>query len=384
MTLNIITTTAKLEQFCKHASIKSFITIDTEFMRDTSYYSKLCLVQIATDENAVIVDPLSEDIDLSSLYDLMLNKKVEKIFHAAKQDVEIFYFAMGKVPTPIFDTQVASMVLGYGDQIGYDTLVSKILGIHIDKGARFTDWSKRPLTEKQMQYAIGDVTHLMHVYIHLKAQLAEQGRENWTNQEMLHITTAKGYDLDPKQAYKRLKFRNMTPRTLAVLREVACVREVYAQQKNRPRRHIMKDETLLDIAASKPNHINELTKIRRIEQNLNKEYANDILKAVQIGLNTAEEDLPIIEKKHPASEGEQAIIDLLKALLKDCSQNSNVTPRILANAEDLKTIVQEENPDVPALKGWRKEIFGKRALGIKEGKTALAVKDGKLAFIDIP
>ena len=382
MTLNIITTTAQLKQFCTHASIKSFITIDTEFMRDTSYYSKLCLVQIATDENAVIVDPLSKDIDLNSLYDLLLNKKVEKVFHAAKQDVEIFYFAMGKVPTPIFDTQVASMVLGYGDQIGYDTLVSKVLGIHIDKGARFTDWSRRPLTEKQLQYAIGDVTHLMHVYIRLKAQLAEQRRENWTDEEMLLITTAKGYDLNPKHAYKRLKFRTMTSRTLAVLREVACVRELYAQKKNRPRRHIMKDESLLDIASSKPNNINELTKIRRMEQNLNKEYANDILEAVQMGLNT-EEDLPVIEKKRPILEGEQAIIDLLKALLKDCAQNSNVTPRILASTEDLKTIAQEENPDVPAVKGWRKEIFGNRALGLKEGKTALAVKDGKLAFIDI-
>ena len=381
--MNIIETTAQLEQFCTHASIKSFITIDTEFMRDTSYYSKLCLVQIATDENAVIVDPLSQDIDLSSLYDLLLNKKVEKVFHAAKQDVEIFYFAMGKVPTPIFDTQVASMVLGYGDQIGYDTLVHKVLGINIDKGARFTDWSRRPLTEKQLQYAIGDVTHLRQVYTSLKAQLVKQGRENWTDEEMLHITTAKGYDLNPKQAYKRLKFRNMTPKTLAVLREVARVREVYAQQKNRPRRHIMKDESLLDIASSKPNSISELTKIRRMEQNLNKEYAYDILEAVQIGLNIDEEFLPVIEKKRTISEGEQAIIDLLKALLKDCAQNSNVTPRILANTEDLKTIAQEENPDVPAVKGWRKKIFGNRALGLKEGKTALAVKDGKLTFIDI-
>jgi ribonuclease D len=380
--MKTITKTSELKDFCDRAADEKYITIDTEFLRERTYFSKLCLVQLAIpgdeNENAVIVDTLVNNLDLSPLYEVFKNPNVVKVFHAARQDLEIFYLDSGIFPYPLFDTQIAAMVCGFGDQIAYETLVRQLAKQTLDKSSRFTDWSRRPLTDAQKKYALADVTHLRVIYETLSEKLLKTKRLKWVDEELKILISPKTYDFDPKNAWRRLKTKSNSRRFLGLAASLAEFREVFAQTKNIPRNRVIKDDALLELASNKPKTIDELSKSRLLLREARKgEIASGLLGAIEKGLNIPDEELP--EKKERLDKGilNSALSDLLRVLLKSCSESSGVASKLIASAGDLDALAAGDR-SISALNGWRFEVFGKSALELCDGKIGLIAKDAKV------
>jgi len=375
----IITDTATLAAFCGRLADADFVTVDTEFMRETTYWAKLCLVQVAGPGEAQCIDPLAPGIDLKPLYDLLANPKIQKVFHAGRQDLEIFFTAMGTVPAPVFDTQIAAMVCGFGDQVGYETLVAKLAGEHLDKSQRFTDWSHRPLTDRQITYALGDVTHLRKVYEALKKKLEKSGRASWLDEEDAVLTNPETYRVDPREIWRRIRARTRSPRMLAVLRELAAWRELTAQALDMPRQRVAKDDAILELAASMPATVDDIKRARLAKPLASGKYVDGVLAAVAKGRAVPDAECPKLDRDDGwDSQAPRAVTELLKLLLKARSENHHVAQRLIANSEEIDAIALSDTADVPALHGWRRELFGEDALKLKHGKLAIGLsKDGK-------
>jgi ribonuclease D len=359
-----------------------FVTVDTEFLRETTYYPLLCVAQMASPEEAVVVDTLAPGIDLSPFYALMANEKVMKVFHAARQDIEIVWHAAKLIPHPIFDTQVAAMVLGYGDSISYDQLVQRITGDTLDKSHRFTDWTRRPLSSAQLSYAISDVTHLRDVYLALVDDLQQRGRADWVEDEMGVLTSPDTYRMEPENAWQRLKTRVRKPKELAVLIEVAAWREREAQSRDVPRSRVLKDEVIADIAVQAPTTTEKLKHLRSLPKGFERSrWGEAIVAAVERGLARDMKTLPLQSRTQPAPNG-AAVVELLKVLLRMISEHHHVAAKVIATVDDLERIAADDNAKVPALAGWRLELFGEKALALKHGKLALAIEKGKVAIVE--
>lgn len=385
-----LTTTEELAAFCSRAAECDYVTVDTEFLRERTYYSKLCLVQLALPgqeegdgDDAVLVDPLAGDLSLEPLYELFRNPSVVKVFHAARQDLEIFYVDAGVIPAPLFDTQVAAMVCGFGEQVGYETLVRRIAKAPLDKTSRFTDWSRRPLTEAQQTYALADVTHLREIYEYLSARLAETGREKWVAEEMEILTAPETYVVRPEDAWKRVKTRNVSGRFLAVVRELARFRENYAQSRNIPRSRVFKDDALVELASTRPVTPQDLSRSRLLLREARRgEIAEGILKAVQDGLNCPQSELPQPDRSREKLQVNPALADLLRVLLKAKTEDYGVASKLIASAADLDAISAGQR-DVPALKGWRNEVFGQDAVRLCDGEIGLAARGRAIVTVDL-
>ena len=380
--MDLITSTADLAAACGRLAKHKVITVDTEFLRETTYYPLLCVVQMASADEAVVVDTLAPGIDLQSFFDLMANEAVLKVFHAARQDIEIIVHRAGVIPHPIFDTQVAAMVLGYGDSIAYDQLVERITGHRPDKTHRFTDWSRRPLSAEQLHYAVSDVTHLRDVFAALDADLKQRGRSEWVSEEMEVLTSPRTYDFHPERAWERLKTRVRKPRELAVLMEVAAWREQEAQSRDVPRGRVLKDDAVGDIATHAPTSLEKLASLRSLPRGFDRsKWGADIIAAVQRGIARDPKSLPRIEKQRNNSNG-AAIVELLKVLLRMTSERHAVATKVIATVDDLEQIAADDNADVGALHGWRRELFGEAALKLKHGQLALAIEKGRVIRVD--
>jgi ribonuclease D len=375
---NLITTTNELAAACERIAKHPFVTVDTEFLRETTYYPLLCVAQMASPDEAVVVDALAPGIDLKPFFDLMANEQILKVFHAARQDIEICWHRAEQIPHPLFDSQVAAMVLGYGDSISYDQLVQRITGDTLDKSNRFTDWSRRPLAPAQLSYAISDVTHLRDVYLNLVADLGRRGRTDWMDDEMEILTSPDTYRAEPERAWMRLKTRVRKPKELAVLIEVAAWREREAQTRDVPRSRVLKDETVGDIAVQAPTTAEKLAGLRSLPKGFERsKWGEGILSAVQRGLARDPKELPRLERHKPAPNG-SATVELLKVLLRMTSESNGVAAKVIATVDDLDRIAGDDDADVPALKGWRRELFGEKALDLKHGKLSLSVQRGRV------
>ncbi|KJC59758.1 ribonuclease D [Bradyrhizobium sp. LTSPM299] len=380
--MDLITTTSDLAAVCDRLAQHKVITVDTEFLRETTYYPLLCVVQMASADEAVVVDALAPGIDLKPLFELMSNEAVLKVFHAARQDIEIVWHLSGTIPRPIFDTQVAAMVLGYGDSIAYDQLVERVTGHRPDKTHRFTDWSRRPLTDDQLHYAVSDVTHLRDVFAALDADLKKRDRSEWVSEEMEVLTSPKTYDFHPERAWERLKTRVRKPRELAVLIEVAAWREQEAQSRDVPRSRVLKDDAVGDIATHAPTSLEKLASLRSLPKGFDRsKWGSDIIAAVQRGLARDQATLPKLEKPRNNSNG-AATVELLKVLLRMTSERHAVASKVIATVDDLEQIAADDNADVGALHGWRRELFGEAALKLKRGELALAIDKGRVVRVD--
>ncbi|HYC05607.1 MAG TPA: ribonuclease D [Azospirillaceae bacterium] len=379
-----ITTTSDLAAFCDRLRGADYITVDTEFMREKTYWPQLCLIQVAGADEARIIDPLAEGIDLAPLFEIMRDESILKVFHAARQDVEIFFHLMGAVPKPIFDTQVAAMVCGFGDSVGYETLITKLTNGRIDKSSRFTDWSQRPLTDRQLTYALSDVTHLRPAYEKLRKRLAKTGREHWLDEEMGILTNPDTYRLEPDEAWRRLKVRTDKPRFIAILKEICAWREREAQRKDIPRNRILRDEALMEIAAHAPNSIDELARTRGLGANMaSGRYGQELMAAVERARALPDSELPRTEPRTEPPPGIAPIIELLRVLLKMVCDDNDVASRLVANASDLEAIAADDDADVQAMRGWRREVFGEQALALKHGKLALAISGKKVKLVPL-
>lgn len=380
----VISDTASLAAFCQRLSSEPFITIDTEFLRDKTYWPVLCLVQMAGPNEAAAIDALADGLDLQPLFDLLANEAVIKVFHAARQDVEIFVRMTGKVPTPLVDTQVVAMVCGFGDAASYETLATKLAGARIDKSSRFTDWSHRPLTEKQLSYALSDVTYLRTVYEKLHAKVAKSGRAHWVEDEMAILNDPNTYRANPENAWMRLKTRSDKPRFLAVLKEIAAWREREAQARDLPRNRLVKDETLLEIAAHPPKDVDALSRCRGLSRSFAEGKLGDgVLAAVKRGLDMPESEAPRLDPRPDIPPGLGPIIELLRVLLKFHCDENEVAQKLIANSGDLEALAANDQADIPALKGWRRELFGEEALKLKHGKLALTTAGKKVKVITL-
>jgi ribonuclease D len=380
--MELISTTAQLADFCARLARHRAITVDTEFLRETTYYPQLCVVQMASVDEAAAVDTLAEGIDLTPFFDLMADENVLKVFHAARQDIEIVWHRAGIVPHPIFDTQVAAMVLGYGDSIAYDQLVERITGHRPDKTHRFTDWSHRPLSQAQIDYAVADVTHLRDVFAALDADLKKRCRSEWVSEEMDVLTSPSTYDVHPERAWERLKTRVRKPKDLAVLMEVAAWREQEAQSRDVPRSRILKDDAIGDIATHAPASIEKLAQLRSLPKGFDRsKWGQDIVAAVKRGLARDPASLPKLDKPRNNGNG-AATVELLKVLLRMTSERHAVASKVIATVDDLERIAADDNADVAALRGWRRELFGEAALALKKGRLALAIDKGRVVRID--
>src|SRR5262247_3323058 len=369
--MQLITTTTSLAEVCERLQRHPFVTVDTEFLRESTYYPKLCVAQIASTDEAVVVDALADGIDLKPLFHLMADENVIKVFHAARQDIEICWHAAGLIPAPLVDTQVAAMVLGYGDSIAYDQLVQRITGDNLDKSLRFTDWTRRPLSEAQIAYAISDVTHLRDVYVKLAADLDKRGRSEWMREEMKVLTSPATYRFEPEHAWERLKTRVRKPKELAVLIEVAAWREREAQTRDVPRGRVLKDDVVGDIAVQAPTTIERLGNLRSLPKGFERsKWGEAIIEAVKRGLARDLKTLPRIERPKGAPNG-QATVELLKVLLRMTAERHGVAAKVIATMDDLDRIAADDQADVPALSGWRRELFGDKALALKHGRLAL-------------
>src|SRR5215831_5289278 len=380
--MDVITTTPDLADACERLARNPFVTVDTEFLRETTYYPLLCVVQIASPDEAVVVDALAPGIDLKPFFDLMANEQVLKVFHAARQDIEIVWHRASIVPHPIFDTQVAAMVLGHGDSIAYDQLVERITGHRPDKTHRFTDWSRRPLSKEQVHYAISDVTHLRDVFIALDADLKKRRRSDWVSEEMEVLTSPKTYDFHPERAWERLKTRVRKPKELGVLMEVAAWREQEAQSRDVPRSRVLKDDAVGDIATHAPTSLERLGNLRSLPKGFDRsKWGAEIIAAVQRGLARDPHTLPKIEKPRGNSNG-AATVELLKVLLRMTSERHAVASKVIATVDDLDQIAADDHADVAALHGWRRDLFGEAALSLKHGRLALAIERGRVVRVD--
>ena len=377
-----ITATSELADACRRMAKHSFITVDTEFLRETTYYPLLCVAQMASAEEAIVIDALAPNIDLSPFYALMAEEKVVKVFHAARQDIEIVWHEAELIPHPIFDTQVAAMVLGYGDSISYDQLVQRITGDALDKSHRFTDWTRRPLSEAQLRYAISDVTHLRDVYLKLVDDLKQRGRADWVEDEMRILTSPGTYRMEPQDAWQRLKTRVRKPKELAVLIEVAAWREREAQVRDVPRSRVLKDEVIADIAVQAPTNADKLKNLRSLPKGFERSRWGDaIVAAVSRGLARDPKTLPLPARAQPIANG-TAVVELLKVLLRMISERHHVAAKVIATVDDLERIAADDGAKVPALTGWRRDLFGEKALALKHGKLALAIEKGRVATVE--
>jgi ribonuclease D len=377
-----ITTTDTLAEVCGRLKRHPFVTVDTEFLRESTYYPKLCVAQIASTDEAVVVDALAAGIDLKPLFTLMADESVIKVFHAARQDIEICWHAAGLIPSPLVDTQVAAMVLGYGDSIAYDQLVQRITGDSLDKSLRFTDWTRRPLSDAQLAYAISDVTHLRDVYVKLQADLDKRGRTEWMREEMRVLTSPDTYRMEPEYAWQRLQTRVRKPKELAVLIEVAAWREREAQTRDVPRGRVLKDDVVGDIAVQAPTTIERLGNLRSLPKGFERsKWGEAIIEAVKRGLARDLKSLPRIERPKGAPNG-QATVELLKVLLRMTAERHGVAAKVIATMDDLDRIAASDEADVPALSGWRRELFGEKALALKHGRLALAVERNRVVAVE--
>jgi ribonuclease D len=383
--MQIITTTPDLNDLCSRLKTHDFVTVDTEFMRESTYWPDLCLIQIASEEEEAIIDPLSEGLDMSGLYELMTDTSVVKVFHAARQDVEIFFNLSGQIPTPLFDTQVAAMVCGFGEQISYSMLVQKVTKAELDKSSRFTDWAKRPLSEKQLNYAIGDVTHLRDIYKRLKNDLEKSKRGSWLDEEMKLLTSQETYDIQPVDAWRRMKMRVKSRKALGILMELAEWREKLAQSANIPRGRVLKDDALFDIANQAPKNVKDLGQLRAVSEGFARsDKGKQVLSAVERGKAKDIETIPPLKKGTPLDAEAMAICELLRVLLKAIAAKNGVAPKLIASTNDLEKLALNDNADIPALNGWRYDLFGLPALRIKRGELLLTVKNQRVQTIECP
>jgi len=381
--MNLITTTDELAAACQRFARHPFVAVDTEFLRETTFWPVLCVVQVASDDEALAIDALAEGIDLAPLFALMADENVVKVFHAARQDVEIFWKLAGVVPKPMFDTQVAAMVCGHGDQVSYSELVNSICHVAVDKSSRFTDWSRRPLAQAQIDYAIADVTHLREIYRALLDKLNKSGRLSWLEDEMKILTSASTYEQHPENAWERLKNRARKPRDLAVLMELAAWREREAQTRDVPRSRVLKDDALVEIALAAPRSAEALANLRAFPRGMERARAGgEILRAIEQGLARDLKTLPRIERDRRGPPGSAATVELLKVLLRQVCDQSGVAGKMIATVDDLEMIAADDRADVAALHGWRRNLFGARALELKRGRLALTVEDGKVVTLE--
>ena len=380
--MDLITTTAELVDVCARMAQHPYVTVDTEFLRESTYYPLLCVAQIASPDEAVVIDALADGIDLAPFFALLTDETVCKVFHAARQDIEIVWHMAAKIPHPIFDTQVAAMVLGYGDSVAYDALVQKITGDTLDKSHRFTDWSRRPLADAQVAYALSDVTHLRDVYLKLSDDLRKRERVNWVGAEMDVLTSPDTYRADPARAWERLKGRARKPKDLAVLMEIAAWREREAQTRDVPRARVLKDDAVGDIAIQHPTTIEKLGHLRSLPKGFERSrWGAEIVEVVKRGLARDPKTLPKFERFRPAPNG-AAIVELLKVLLRMTAERHGVAAKVIATVDELEQIAADDAADVPALKGWRRELFGEKALALKHGKLALAMEKGGVVTVE--
>ncbi|MGB2202711.1 MAG: ribonuclease D [Pseudooceanicola atlanticus] len=385
--MRTLTTTEELAEFCTEAAQFDYVTVDTEFLRERTYYSQLCLIQLAmpgeTDENAVLVDPLADGLDLEPLYELFRDRSVVKVFHAARQDLEIFYVDAGVIPDPLFDTQVAAMVCGFGEQVGYETLVKRIAKEQLDKSSRFTDWSRRPLTDAQKKYAVADVTHLRKIYEFLADKLKKQKRAAWVEEELQTLTSPETYISRPEEAWQRVRTRTSSARFLGLVKELAEFREAYAQRNNVPRNRVYKDDALVELASTKPQSMKDLSRSRLLLREARKgEIADGILAAVKRGMEASADDLPKPDKERDKLQVDPALADLLRVLLKAKADGAGVAPRLIAATSDLDAMSAGKR-DVPALQGWRRDVFGEAAMRLCNGEVGLAARNGKVDIVEL-
>ena len=378
--MNIIKTTSELSKFCAHASKFDYLTVDTEFLRERTYYPKLCLIQLAfpsdQEDNAVLVDPLDNQLDLSPLYDLFLNSNVVKVFHAARQDLEIFFHDKNIIPNPLFDTQLAAMVCGFGEQVGYETLVRSICKVNLDKSSRFTDWSLRPLSDSQKDYALADVTHLRQIYEYLKSELKQNKREAWVQEELNILKNPETYITRPNEAWKRIKIRSNSSKFLGIVSKLAEFREKYAQQNDIPRNRVFKDDALMEIASLKPKSFDELSRSRLLLRDARKgKIASGILDSVKAAQVSNFDEVSKEVKLAKNLNGNSALSEMLRVLLKAKAEELGVAAKLIAVSADLDSLASGERT-VPALLGWRHKVFGKDALDLCDGKVGLFL-DGK-------
>ena len=380
----MISTSGDLAAFCQQLSQSEFVAVDTEFMRQSTYWPQLCLIQLAAPGAEAVVDPLTPGIDLAPFFELMADPAVMKVFHAARQDIEIVYHLARIIPLPVFDTQIAAMVCGFGEAASYSALVKRLLRKTLDKSSRFTDWARRPLTEKQLHYAIGDVTHLRAIYVKLKQRLEATGRASWLNEEMAELVDPGNYQTKPEDAWRRLKMRARSQKELAVMIEVAAWREREAQSQNVPRNRVIKDDTIYDITVQAPATIDELSRLRTIHDGFARSArARDLVEAVKRGLTLPQEDLPPLELSQPLPPSAAAAADLFRVLLKAVAANHDVAAKLIATSDDLDKIALDDHADVSALHGWRRDLFGEHALAIKAGRLAIAIDNGKVVTLPV-
>lgn len=383
--MELITSTSVLADFCGRAAGYDFVTVDTEFLRETTYWPKLCLLQAATEDDAVLIDPLADGLRLAPFFDLLGNEKVTKVFHAARQDIEIFVKLTGRVPVNIFDTQIAASVCGFGDSVSYDNLVRSIANVELDKSSRFTDWSARPLSEKQRLYALADVTHLRDIYKTLIRQVEETHRWDWVEDELSIMRSIDTYVIQPEQAWERLRAKLNRPRDLAALKALAAWREKRAQDTDQPRSRVLKDDALIELAMQRPQSPEGFDKLRAVQRGYGRSAAAaeivSIIKQVE-ALPKAE--LPAMPERYRGPSPKGAVGDLVRVLLKAVSEQHGVAARIIATSDDIDALVLDDNADVPALKGWRRKLFGDKALAIKHGKIGLAATRKGVIEFEIP
>jgi ribonuclease D len=381
--VSLITTTDELEAACLRLARHPFVTVDTEFLRETTFWPILCVVQLASDDEALAIDALAEGLDLQPLLRLMADEDIVKVFHAARQDLEIFWKLSGVLPTPLFDTQVAAMVCGYGDQVSYSELVQSVCRVAIDKSSRFTDWARRPLAEAQVDYAIGDVTYLRDIYKALTARLKATGRQSWLEDEMKVLNSPATYEQHPERAWERHKSRVRKPRDLATLMELAAWRESEAQARDVPRSRVLKDDVLIELATAAPRTVEALGNLRAFPRGMERSRAgSEILAAIERGLARDPKTLPKIERERRNGANVGATVELLKVLLRQVSEESGVAGKLIASVDDLESIASNDKADVAALSGWRRKIFGERALELKSGRLALTVENGKVVTLE--
>ncbi len=383
--MHVITTQSELEAVIDEFEKSEFVTVDTEFIRETTFWPELCLIQIASPGVTALIDPLASGIDLKPFFALMANEAVTKVFHAARQDIEIVFHLGGLIPHPVFDTQVAAMVCGFGDSVSYDQLVQRITGKQLDKSSRFTDWRHRPLSEKQLVYALADVTHLIDVYQHLKVELDRENRAHWLNEEMDVLTARETYDPKPEDAWKRLKMRLRKPQELAVVQAVSTWRELEARERNVPRGRVLKDDAIYEIAQQQPRDVTALGRLRTTPKGWERSStATALLEVVNKALAMPRDQMPRAPRAPQQAEGSNAAAELLKVLLRIVAEKEGVAAKVLATSDDIDRIASEgDAADVQALRGWRQEVFGKQALRLVRGEIGIKFENRKIAVFDI-
>jgi ribonuclease D len=382
--MHLITSVDELAAVVSELSKSDFVTVDTEFIRETTFWPELCLIQMAAPGVTALVDPLAPGMHLGPFFELMANEAVTKVFHAARQDIEIIFNRGNLIPHPVFDTQVAAMVCGFGDSVSYEQLVQKLTGGQIDKSLRFTDWRQRPLTDKQLTYALADVTHLIEVYETLKAEIDKEGRADWLTEEMDILTAQRTYDPHPEDAWKRLKMRMRKPQELAVLQAVATWRELEARERNVPRGRVIKDDAIYEVAQQQPRDAAALARLRTIPKGWERSApATGLLAAVNAALSIPKDQMPRLPQQLHSPEGSAAAAELLKVLLKLVADDQNVAAKMLASSDDIERIAAEgEKANVPALQGWRREVFGEKALKLVQGRLGLKFENRRVVVVD--